>query len=145
MSMIAVLCGSFGSTWLWLLSCVDYVDTWVRLLANVDNSDACVWLLSCVNHFHPWVWLMPYVDYLVTSKSFPCMHHLDTWVWWLPCVDHLVAWVLLRTTRHHNIANFGYPTPQHREQTTRDDIFDRHWFIGSTSITCGRADKFLWC
>ena len=23
--------------------------------------------------------------------------------------------------------------------------FDRHWFIGSTSITCGRADKFLWC
>ena len=23
--------------------------------------------------------------------------------------------------------------------------FDRHWFIGSTSITCGRANKFLWC
>ena len=23
--------------------------------------------------------------------------------------------------------------------------YDRHWFIGSTSITCGIEDKFLWC
>ena len=49
---------------------------------------------------------------------------------------------LLRTTRHHNIANFGYPTPQHREQTTRDDILIGTDLLGQLQSHVGERTSF---
>ena len=49
---------------------------------------------------------------------------------------------LLRTTRHHNIANFGYPTPQHWEQTTRDDISIGTDLLGQLQSHVGERTSF---
>ena len=50
---------------------------------------------------------------------------------------------ILRTTRHHNIANFGYPTPQYREQTTRDDILIGTNLLGQLQSHVGERTSFL--
>ena len=54
----------------------------------------------------------------------------------------LYVQLVLRTTRHHNIANFGYPTPQHREQTTRDDILIGTDLLGQLQSHVGERTSF---
>ena len=58
------------------------------------------------------------------------------------CESAQTATSLLRTTRHHNIANFGYPTPQHREQTTRDDILIGTDLLGQLQSHVGERTSF---
>ena len=49
---------------------------------------------------------------------------------------------ILRTTQYRNIANIPNSLTPGTNHSRRH--FNRHWFIGSTSITCGRAETFLW-
>ena len=49
---------------------------------------------------------------------------------------------VLRTTQHRNIANFGYTTPQHREQTTRDDILIGTDLLGQLQSHVGERTSF---
>ena len=42
----------------------------------------------------------------------------------------------------YNIANFGYPTPQHREQTTRDDILTGTDLLGQLQSHVGERTSF---
>ena len=49
---------------------------------------------------------------------------------------------ILRITRHHNTANFGYPTPQPQEQTIRDDILIVTDLLGQLQSNVGERTSF---
>ena len=49
---------------------------------------------------------------------------------------------ILRTTQYRNIANSGYPTPQHQEQTTRDDILIGTNLLGQLRSHVGERRRF---
>ena len=70
-----------------------------------------------------------------------CIYYYP-YIWEGNHAQHVEAYMLLRTTRHHNIANFGYPTPQHREQTTRDDILIGTDLLGQLQSHVGERASF---
>ena len=146
-----------SSAWAWeeRLSCCDTPFPWeweARLNSCCDTSFSWEWeahLDSCCDTSFSWEWEAHLDSCYDTSFSWEWEACLDSccdtsfsWEWEArldSCCDTSFS---LRTTRHHNIANFGYPTPQHREQTTRDDILIGTDLLGQLQSHVGERTSF---